>query len=68
MVQAHKRELAMNTIQSPYQFQTLLGTGYVQEQRADGAQPSLLWCEKERRESHFLDMLQRLRSALGIRR
>ena len=68
MVEARKRELAMNTIQSPYQFQTLLGTGYVQEQHAYDALPSLLACEKERREFHFSDMLQRLRSALGIRR
>ena len=48
----------MNTIQSPYQFQTLLGTGYVQEHHADDTQPSLLVCEKERRELHFSDILQ----------
>ena len=58
----------MNTIHSPYQFQTLLGTGYVQEHHADDLQPSLLAWKEDRQELHFADLLQRLRSALGILR
>jgi hypothetical protein len=58
----------MNTIHSPYQFQTLLGTGYVQEHHSDDDHPSLLTQDMERRELQFAAVLEALRSALGIRR
>ena len=58
----------MNTIPNPYQFQTLLGTGYVQEHHSDIDHPSLLTQDTERRELHFAAVLESLRSALGIRR
>jgi hypothetical protein len=55
----------MNTT---YQFQTLLGTGYVQEHHSDIDHPSLLVRDKERHELHFAAVLEALRSALGVRR
>jgi hypothetical protein len=63
-----KEDLAMNTIHSPYQFQTLLGTGYVQEHHLDHDHPSLLAQDMDRRALHFAAVLEALRSALGIRR
>jgi hypothetical protein len=58
----------MHTNQSPYQFQTLIGTGYVQEHHSDEAHPSMLGRDEERREIRFASILEALRSALNIRR
>jgi hypothetical protein len=56
----------MNTIQPPCQFQTPFGTGYVPEHHSDERHPNLLLNDSSER--NLASMLQRLRSALGIRR
>ena len=58
----------MNTTNSPYQFHTLLGTGYVRENHMDDDCPPLLGRDDERRELRFDEMLKALRAALAIRR
>jgi hypothetical protein len=56
----------MNTIHSQYQFHTPFGTAYVPEHHFDELHPSLLFGEPSRMD--FDSILERLRSALGIRR
>jgi hypothetical protein len=66
IVHAREKGTAMNTFQSPCQFHTLFGTGYVPEQHSDEVHPSLLLREPSKLD--FASILEKLRSALGIRR
>lgn len=55
----------MNSIEL-WQFQTPFGTAYVAEHHSDELHPNLLLTEPSERD--FASILERLRSALGIRR
>lgn len=68
MVHTRKKGTTMNTIQPPCQFSTVFGTGYVPEHHSDEFHPSLLLSDDEPSELDFSSILERLRSALGIRR
>jgi len=61
-----KKGTAMNTIHCPYQFHTVFGTGYMPEHHSDELHPNLLFAAPSERD--FDSILERLRSALGIRR